>query len=417
MKIIFVDPFLKDEIGHTFNYAFSLKNECNKRGFRFLVLGSLSANKCLETFDDFYPCLPAITTLFFSSSNFLSKIFNFFRKIFLFKKYLENILFKNKEFKIETNDIIFIHTIYVFELLSFGIVINKYKKLLRNRNVKIILGLNFACAREEPITSFISKTLYKIAISYVLNNTGIKIIYFSDGESLKKEYERLIKTHVYVFPVPIFIPSFFKDKKVDINKEKIVVSYIGSLRYNKGFDIFVKILYAILCERDMVDKISFVVQLASSLHVRSEIKKIGHYVSFLGELSDKYENIKIVYGGISSEEYYDLLRATDIVMLPYRSIFRNVPSNIFLETLLMDKIPFVTLETSMAFLLKKYGLSDLCFPIIDIKKAVTVIKKILNNYNDYYKEYLLKTETLRRNLKKFNTPQNMVDVILSFIGN
>lgn len=413
MQVIIVEPLLRNQSGHQFAYTLALQSELEKRKISVLILGNISADESCLKINNFYPCLTDVTSEVFKITPTIRGLFNIYKLIRLLRDQLDSFFLSQSDFKIQRGSIYFLHSLYIPELLSFGWFLKKRAKIFIDNGYKVFLGFNFTYKRRSLITTLIFKFLYKYIFTALIKNLRSQIIYFSDGEISRRDYERLLKTKVYLLPPPInnqFMEYYIHNPEQNIYKERIIISYMGGTRYNKGFDIFVKMLVKFLNEEIIAERIVFSIQIDIHRQQSNKDKKtISEAIKLLKNLTNKFKNIKCIYGAVSTEEYYKLLSQSDLVVLPYREeAFRSLPSNIFREAVVLGKIPIVSSNTTMSHDLVKYNLDDLIFAIKDIESFIDVIKKVVNNID----AYKTKIDNLQKGWLNFYSATNLVNQLL-----
>lgn len=412
MQVIIIDPLLRNQSGHKFSYTLSLCAELEKRGINSVILGNILADENCRKIKNFYPCLNDISSELFRMPG---NIFQIHRLIKGLTARLDNFLFQQSGLLKQKGNMFFLHSLYIFELLSLGCFLKKRTKVFIDNHHKFLIGLNFTYKRRFfPATLFFS-FLYKNVFATLIKELRSQIIYFCDGEPLRKNYAELLRSTVHILPLPLNSP-FFKPyiqplRQTSLNK--IVVSYVGGARYNKGFDILVKMLSSFFAEGKNIQNISFLIQVdVQRQQLRKDRRIVLEAIEQLQGLSHKFNNIRLVYGALPIEEYYGLFSESDIVVLPYREDFWNIPSSIFRETIISGKVPIVSSHTSMAVELKEYNLGDLIFNLKDKRSFAFVLRKVADNLRDYQ----IKIEKIQQDWLGFYSSAHLVDRITDLVS-
>jgi glycosyltransferase involved in cell wall biosynthesis len=390
MRTILIDPFIKGYSGHNFNYAMSLKDEFEKRGVPIFIWGNLNVNKKWSEIKNFYPYFSEVKI--FDVTYSILNIFRLWKSILLFEKQLNDRIFNNSEFNLEEGDIFHFHTPYVFELLAIGRLLKRNKEIFSN--------------------------MYKFISSLFFNQSNNQTVFFSDGELLKQEYEKLLKKRLTLFPVPIYPFSIelnekdIKNEKKNLYKDKITISYAGAARHNKGFDLFAEMINGLINEnnKEVLEKIFFIAQINTQKQPKSDMKITLESICLLKNLSKKVSNIKIIHEALPLNEYYKLLFQSDIIVLPHRyEGFKSCCSYIFRELMILGKVPVSSSNTAMAYDLQKYGLDDLIFEQENYNDLIKVIKSVVSNYEVYRK----KIASIAEEWKKYYSSENLVNVMVN----
>lgn len=409
MQVVVIDPQLKNQSGHQFLYTLALQAELERRRIPAIILGNISADKHCLNIKNFYSSLTDITSEIFKIGPTLSIFYKTCVFIKLLRDQLDNFFFKQSDFKIQKSNIFFLHSLYIFELLSFGLFLKKRAKIFIDNNHKIVIGFNFTYKRRSLVGTLLFAFLYKYIFMFLIKDLHSRVIYFCDGEPLRRDYEQLLKNEVHILPLPVrnqFLDFYINKAKEDINKNNIIVSYVGGARYNKGFDILIKMLVDLLNKEEATKKLSFFIQVDTHRQQLEKDRRIVlEAVRVLGDLTNKFRNIKLIYGALSTEKYYDLLSESNILVLPYREDFKHLPSGIFREAIILGKIPLVANNTTMAYELLRHNLNDLIFNLKDTKSFISTIEKVINNIEDYK----IKIINLQKNWLNFYSVTNLVD--------
>jgi glycosyltransferase involved in cell wall biosynthesis len=161
------------------------------------------------------------------------------------------------------------------------------------------------------VHSLVRKMLFK---KVYLSFTGHLLFENIFKENMEKKLKiSLDKCHV--------IPHFIVDDILSIhknnNKERLKILYLGNDRDNKGLDVLVS-----------------AVNLFDSKNWMGNLE-----ITVAGKLSKTYNSRRIKFKNyrISDNEYKELLKETDFVVLPYRDSFSNRVSGIFFEALSYEK--------------------------------------------------------------------------------
>ena len=133
--------------------------------------------------------------------------------------------------------------------------------------------------------------------------------FFSDTERLCAGYERLCKTPFRLLPVPVDAPPLLKEKPTGV----FVVGYLGDSRDEKGFDLLPEVIAEV--RRKRPDRsVRFLIQ----LNLNTLEGDPGARTAMDALITSQGEDVELVQGPLSPEDYTALLRRTDIVLLPYR---------------------------------------------------------------------------------------------------
>lgn len=405
MRVIIIDPYLKDFSGHNFNYVLAMTKELKRKGIPMRVWGNSSAEKACLEIEGFSPRLGEVTTKLFNRKNILRKIAALVFSMKDFKRQLYACLFEERDYRVEQGDIFYFATPYVFEILCLALVLRKKKEAFIENKCKVMIGLNFSCNRESALQSFALRSLFRFACRGIIGKTGIKTVFFSHGELLAGDYRKLLDTEVVLLPEPIY--GFYSTGKAPADGKKIV-AYIGAARHNKGFDILAEMLERLKDDEYVSKNADFVVQIDVQKQSGSETEITLRAARELEKLSATMKNLKLIKGAVSLDEYYRLLLQSDLVILPHRKGFRTNQSKTFMETVISGRLPLVSSCTSMAYELQKYGLDELVFESGNPESLAKTLNRLLGKFNDYF----LKLDDMKKAYEKTYSINSFVEKVL-----
>jgi len=416
MEVLIIDPQFRNQSGHQFLYDMSLKSELEERGASVFFLGNVLADKNCLAIDNFYPCLSDIISDFFKQPVGLKSIKRIFGSIALLKNQFDNFFSYKFDFDKKKNSVIFLHSLYIFELLAFAWFLKQNFKILIRGAHKIIIGFNFGFRRKSILETSIMVFLYKYIFSWLVRGLEPQLIYFSDGRILAQDFQCLLRKEVHFIPAPItniFLEPYLNRERPN-SFGNVVLTYVGGARFNKGFDLFVEMIEGLLGENGWSSKITVRAQIDVHNQQPDKDKLIMlEAASALEALASKFGNIRIFRGGLSYHDYYDLIFTSDIIVLPYRqNLLKSAHSNIFREAVVLGKVPVVTSNTTMAEELLQRNLGDLTFDerrVSDFKEAV---KKAIEKLS-YYQERM---SDIREEWIKIYSAKHLVDRINELVS-
>ena len=406
---------MKNQKGHFFFEVRSLASQLKKRGIPYVIFGNLDADSDCLKLDNFNPALTEITLSIFKKGVSVKNCLYLYRLIKQFNNNLSKTLLFNPVFSIEDEDIIFIHTLYFIEFAGLSWFLWRNSKILAKKNLKVILGLNYPYKKKPFFLTLLLALVYSISDKFFINKSKIKVIYFSTGEVLRKQFEKLLNKKVVFLPTPV-LPFPYQPDTVSVDKispeysGKIKIAYIGGARYSKGFDIFVQMVEQLSTQDEVSKKIYFLTQAnINEEQTPRDFQFTLKYIERLDSLVKKIDNLEIIAGTLTPVEYYKLLFRSDIIILPYRdSGYKTSDSNIFNEAIIAGKVVLVPSYTIIAAYLSKYSLKDLLFKREDVGDLADVIKNIVRNYK-YYQE---KIKKMQEDYQKIHTLDNLLNSLL-----
>lgn len=377
-----------------------------------MIFGNTNPDESCLKIENFFPCSTDIISSVFEATGSIKKLSAVFRRSCLFKKQLEKCLFKNPHFYIKEKDVIFVPTFYIFEFIFLGWFFGIRYRQLAKKDFRLNIMLRFRYIRNSRALTSLLGFSYKLVCNVLLKRLKNRVAYLTDSELLKKEYEALLGREILLCPIPLN-PFVFEINEEEGGKspssDRIVISYAGGARYNKGFDTFTDMAIRLYSDKELSEKIAFSVQLDIHPQAGGDIKIIREAVRKIESLCKRSNNIKIIRGALPMREYYGLLSESHIIVLPYRDeAYKSSTANILIESVLLEKVPVVSCNTWMAYELAKSGLQDLIFEVGNVLSLTQAIKKIVLNYA-YYHERIKSIQPL---WSEFHSSARLVDMLV-----
>jgi glycosyltransferase involved in cell wall biosynthesis len=412
MKVILIDPFLRDLGGHHYFYATSIQHELDKRGITVHILGNRQANETCRAIPHFHPVMTEVTHTAFASTGISLKLpFAVHKEIRRFRENIEEALLSNPQLTLEQGDIVFIPTVYAFELIPLAQFFKKHRK--RFSQVRVDILLRFRYIRESWALTKILGLIHKRYCGSIAGSLDGQFVCSTDSELLQREYEALLKRQCFVYPIPLAFSSGAAGDAVLSNtpalRKRIVVSYLGAARYNKGFDLFVDSIEVMSGNADFQSKVMFDLQLYVQQQPYFDMQKVLAAVKKLEDMESKATNISVVKGTLSTEQYNEHLEKSDIIVIPYRGeAFKSATSNVFVEAVVFGKIPIVSSGTWMAHELIKNNLEDFVFEAENKEEFALKIRNAVNQWEQSSN----KVKLMQMHYRRYHTAENLVNHLL-----
>lgn len=411
MRIILIDPFLKNCSGHNYNYISAIRDAFEKKGINAFIWGNSAAqNVCLDI-PGFNPALCSITDKVFDVTFSPGNIFGLIKFMYDFYRQFKKKLFTGKDFEIQQNDIFYASGLFVFEIFAIGFLIRAKRKELIANNCRFVLGFNYAVNRESRLLTFLMGNMYKAACNCLINGSGVNVTFFSHGELLRKDFQELFRKEVVLLPEPVYsngLERIMKSAGRINDSGTVTVSYMGAARYNKGFDVFAGLIERSVSDPDLNGKLKFIVQVDVQKQPKPEYNRTLEAANLLEVLAVKHANILLIKGSIAIADYYRYMLESDIIVSAHREGFKTCPSRTFFETVVLGKIPVVSSDTSMSYDLIKEGLQEVVFKIGDPDSLKDTIKRALANIDSLKKKIL----PVQESWKRYYNADNLVETVL-----
>ncbi len=360
-----IEPRLIGYSGHLYNYAISVKREIESRGGKFCILVS---NECKKEIISELNGVPVFNKN--PSNSLFSSLFSRFILVpLIFNTHLYLGLSKFKKMtKYRWN--FFMGTTQYFDMFAIFIF-----NIFLNNNLSLILTARMSNYNIEHKRWSISIIWYKIFLRllYFQNKFKNNIYFITDSDNLKSEYEKISRFKINLLPIPHTLHLSKKKCKDDINN--LVVTSLGPPRIQKGFTQIEKLIKNYLINKDEFDKkIEFHLQ-CNSIQDKSTYDS----VKSLKELNDS--RIILYEKSLSEEDYFNLLRKSNIILIPYSRLSYSVQtSGIFTEAMGFGKLTIINKDTWMSQQLKKYNIDTYCDTNND-DEFYLLFKHVCKNYN------------------------------------
>lgn len=330
-----VDPNLRDVVGHYYAYDRAVSEGAAAHGYKPVIM----AHRDVE---------PAIARRIGAHGVFTRDIWGLSRRKNglvgrLFGKLRDNARFlldlrrALRQFGLTPGSVVLAHTFTDRQFLGLALL---PLAVPGARDVRFVFLLRYQPDfYQGPISSF--------AFSIIASLARFRRIYLTtDSQRLGEQLGLLTSCPVHVLPIP-HVPPMLSEARVRDPKTTPCFVCLGDARDEKGI---LEILDAIriLHDRGQSDGLRFILQCNdANPDIQAAIDAFRALnISGCDLLPDKLE----------SDDYYRLLQAADIVLLPYwRSIYFARTSGVFMEALSVGKPVIATAGTWMSDQLETLG--------------------------------------------------------------
>lgn len=399
MNLHLFDNGYNNRSSHHVEYTNSVCEEWRSRG-DLATIYSCKAGDAIAS--------PDVIPVF--SHPFYSKIIPFRMPTFLYGileiiycnlSYLADIL-RIERNRFSPGDLVFVHTLNHGQLVALFVW---FKLFMNSKKVHIVALLRYSnIVPGKPAVRLNSYWFYRIFFS--LSDLMRPWDFFhiaTDSTDLLKEYQAYTKSPVTLLPIP-HIPSFVA-KKPD-NCSTISFIYLGSAREEKGYGLLPEAIRIVTQEYGM-ENVRFVIQSTLPESTGADILEAKHKLSQLPAF------VTIIDRMLSSEEYYGLMAASDVVLIPYRTYYyHSQTSGIFAEALAMGKCVIVTRETWMSRQVKDLGGGGIFVDDNSPSSLAEAIKLFSEDRLVYEQQIMLISRQWRLN----HNPANFVGRLASLAG-
>lgn len=332
-KFILIDNSIINEGGHYYQYAKFCLDAAKELGYEPI----LAVNKKYEIMGNhpwkIYPVYEkdfwknfqydeSLTTLYYrfeqskhkKEISLLLRIFGKFvlrkllnkNKIMEFCKDTEELL---HEISLSKGDLIFIPTSGLIEMFGISEYVKNHDDgskpswhFLFRRNI-------YDRPTEMYSYMYIKIRLFRLAFEKFLKICKIKSFFYTDSDQLTTQYDEINLIKFHTLPIPHTIPKV-ETKSFD---DKIIVTYLGDARREKGYQYLPHIVQDLWSNYVESGKISFVIQSNYNIPKGEPIAVVAK-----NQLETfPPDKVRLITKSPDPNEYRELLTNSSIILLPY----------------------------------------------------------------------------------------------------
>jgi glycosyltransferase involved in cell wall biosynthesis len=329
-KLIMVDPSLKDQIGHHFSYAASMREAAEHMGFDFRVLTHQDAFPSIRDAVNGIPCFRYGIHEVADDNRLI--VFESQKESYSYSLLKTNEAFgidlwKGLEGTVGFDDHIFFPNITERQFIGLASSISFSSIGIAPRchaMLRYPLSSPTLVAEGDSQVEVIAENkslcdIYRMGFGLLRRvHQDARIRLVTDSERLAREYSSVTDLPIDVVPIPhTSMPSEpdleFLATIPPKRAKQLRVVYLGDARAEKGFGMLPFSLLA-LTDRFGPDKLQFALQaFVSSVHHREMAEAIDRIDSF------DLPNVHLIKRPLSVGEYQSLLDSADLVILPYNN--------------------------------------------------------------------------------------------------
>lgn len=341
LKVLIVEDFLKDISGHWYEYSQSVINICSRNGFKISIATHRDFDRNLINNAEVLPVfVNRIGERRYKKREIFAKLLNILHHNISYYKTLRSILI--------TGDFGFIFFPSPVPNYHFIPILLLLGKTHSNSSFLLLIRQDIADqkGRFHPKTIVNSFLLY-LYFKFFKNNQKLgRVIFFSDSEGLGESYKKFSELPFQILP----IPHIRHTRKAGVikNNNRIVISSLGSARFEKGTDIVLSAIDSFLNKNE--GKIyQFIIQITDGRDFGSD------FDALIKNLGSK-ENVSLLRHPLTSQEYDEVLLQSDLILLPYRkSAYLNRTSGIAIEAMAAGVPVVYTKGTWIETAVRDYG--------------------------------------------------------------
>lgn len=266
---------------------------------------------------------------------------------------------------------IFFDSYTILDLFFFSLL--KFPK-----NIKIIVYLRI------PYDFLFSTKLIFLLSIIILKKKNIKFI--TDTFELKNHFKKKYKIFCKVIPIPSDIKNYSKLMKFKLRKIKII--FPGKSRNEKG----VKSVINLFKNKDKKINVDFIF-LRNEVIIKN-LKKVAKLKLIPLRSNLPYKN------------YLNSLRNSHYIILPYsHKTYRLRSSGVFIDSIKLNKFCFVSKDTWMASILKRFNLDLFVINNWEMNELSKKIYYLNKNFIEIKKNFT----KMRHNINKDNSDKRFID--------
>lgn len=387
-NVLIVDSGLKNLGGHNFSYTRAVQAALEQKGYDVTVLANRHLSGELVKVTGYHPVFSFGAYDYPPGNGKLKDLKYLQAQSIIYSQELEH-AFK----QIVSNEpaLVFCHTVNDFELIGW----NRF--LARQRLPGHLMVLMRYTPRFKSCSWFKQHLhpYWRIRPHYLnalYKRMKGNFTLVTDSEPLTEDYSAIFHHRILTLPIPINEYILGADEQVsspdgvsaryglDLDG-KIRIGYVGDARSAKGFSLLPGLVRRLLAETSL--EVEFVFQCPSAAS-GIENGQLPEGVSELIELASRATSrITLIQEKLSETDYAELIRALDVVLVPYRLPGYVEPtSGIFAEALALAKPVVVPAGTWMARELRKSG-GGIEFQSGDENDLAAKVKELIQSFDAY----------------------------------
>ncbi len=375
-QVVIVAPGLKDGQGHELGYTAAVAKAFQKRGYAVKVLCAQNPHPMVSSLEGFVPTFRRTDR----EPGRFGPPWEFFRLSLMLLKDLQRVA---RSQYVKEADIVFAHTITYPAFASWVWAWIMYSKLMP----KTVLMFRYSLqldhpSRFRPLRRTMLPLVYRL-LFWLLERPPSKPRLVVDSVDLQQEYHRYTRLPIAVVPIPLDMKTTANDSGGGNGAPSlgpaIVLLYLGDVRRGKGFD-----LLAPLAESFSSSSFAHARMVVHCGRVQERYDEPGIADAF--ERLKKLEStgkVRLINGHISDNEYRELLKQTDIVLLPYRrEFYMGQTSNVLVEAFVMGKPVVAPAGTWLASQVEQTGAGTV-FQSGDDKSFAQAVREAVDHLPQY----------------------------------
>jgi glycosyltransferase involved in cell wall biosynthesis len=412
-RVLIIDSALRNLGGHNFTYTRAVASELEARGYPVTVF----ANKNLP--DELARACGYDPVLTFGAYDFAMGHGRFRDLRYLRAQaviHADELEAAFRRIDLSAHGLVFCHTAGEFELLAWSRLLSRCKLpghlMIVQRNT-----LRYrACNRLKRLLHPYWR-LRPDALNAIHRKMRGRFVLLTDSDALTEDYRAVCRAPVVTLPIPVPSsvtappqhapgPDGLLGRYQLERGERLVLGYMGDARGSKGFHLLPELVRRVLVDAGL--DVRFLIQCPPSA-AGYDAGRLPPGVAELQDLAGRVgDRLVLIPEKLSPEDYGDLLRFLDVVLIPYlRAGYIEPTSGIFTEALAAAKPVVVTRGTWMAGELEK-SRSGVEFASNDIDDLTARTLDLIR----HHREFAEKAGSFAAQWQRFHSATNLVEILL-----
>jgi hypothetical protein len=245
-----------------------------------------------------------------------------------------------RKIKVEDGDIIFIPTSSAVEATGLSQYLQKDPKSIKGTWILLFRHQLHSIDSPGPQQEDMRFVLIRDALlQFRTKLSGHKVYFYTDSDDLTIQYNSLKIVPFETLPIPIS-KEFFEFRRTHDRDSVLQISYVGDARKEKGYQHLPRIIQDLWLDYVKKDKIHFVIQ--SNFNVPGGTAQTA--VARMQLECYSQDKVTLLKETLNSNEYLDLVRNSDIILLPYDQDAYYAGSSGILGEALVSGVPVIIPE-------------------------------------------------------------------------
>jgi len=282
---------------------------------------------------------------------------------------------------------------------EFGAVVRFIQGIEPARRPAALVLFQFSDELEQPVDNSIAGRIYLRLVEELGGAEALQpIIFAASSAQLAEKMSVLIGRPVRALCMPT--PSIAPAPSASPSDGRLRISYLGHASREKGALFLPRIVERILARYGNAE---FLLQINANEHVAEALQAFN----------ESRERVTVYPGHVASDGYYEILRNSDIVLMPYlRAKYRNTPSAVCSEALSAGKVIVVPSLTWLSMQLVESGGGGVTFSAFEEDAIVEALCRAIDEYPALSQRAREATEYWHR----LNSAEAFVNDLIDLVG-